>query len=35
MLERKSAQLGGFDAKAFRLYILTYIDENWPSQMRT
>ena len=35
VLEKKSARLGGFDARAFRRDILTYIDENWPSRKRT
>jgi len=35
LLERESARLGGFDAKAFRHDIWTYIDENWPSPKRT
>jgi hypothetical protein len=35
VLEKKSARLGGFDARAFRHDMLTYIDENWPSRKLT
>jgi len=35
VLERKSARLGGFNAKAFRQDISSYIEENWPSRKRT
>jgi hypothetical protein len=35
VLEKKSGRLGGFDAKAFRRDMLTYINENWPSRKQT